>query len=396
MRILMVNKFHYPRGGAEISHFLVANLMADAGHEIAHLSMRHPLNEPSLWSEYFLEEVSYEAAPWQSKAWKAVRRMFGGADVANAVRRIVADTSPDVAVLGNIYHQLGPATLMEELRRADIPMVQILHDFKIVCPSYLLLRNGRSCELCAHGRFHNAAKHGCGGSRSRGVLLAMEAYYQSHRWHHVDTFVAPSQFLIDQARKMGFPHPIRLIRNPVELEPSPPNGQGRTAVGFAGRLSREKGLGVLLEAARRLPQIPFRVAGRGPLENELEERCPPNLTLLGYLTPQTLAREMSAWRIAVVPSIWFENAPGTVLEAYSHAIPVVGSNHGGLAELLGYGGVGVKPADAGDLARAIEQLWGSPERCRRLGLKGLAFVETECSVERFSVVFQNLLRDVTS
>ena len=164
----MVNKFHYPRGGAERIHFLVGNLMADAGHEVAHLSMRHPHNEPSIWSEYFLEEVDYHAAPWQGGAWKAARRLFGGADVANAVRQIVADTSPDVAVLGNIYHQLGQSTLMEELRRAGIPMVQMLHDFKIVCPSYLLLRNGRPCELCAHGRFHNAAKHGCGGSRLRG------------------------------------------------------------------------------------------------------------------------------------------------------------------------------------------------------------------------------------
>ena len=194
---------------------------------------------------------------------------------------------------------------------------------------------------------------------------------------------------------MGFPHPIRLIRNPVEVKPLPANEQGRIAVGFAGRLSREKGLDVLLEAARGLPQIPFRVAGRGPMGNELKQRCPRNLTLLGHLTQEALDREMSCWRIAVVPSIWFENAPGAVLEAYVHAIPVVGSNHGGLAELLDNGGVGVKPDDPRDLAHAIEELWVNPAQCQQLGLAGLAFVQAGFTAQRFSVVFQDLLRDVT-
>ena len=145
MRILMVNKYHYLRGGAERIHFMIDDLLTKAGHEIAHLSMHHPLNTPTIWSGYFLEEVSYERSSWHVSSWKAARRLFGGAGVAKAVERIVSDTSPDVAILGNVYHQLGQSTLMETLAGLEIPMVQMLHDYKIVCPAYLLMRNGKPC-----------------------------------------------------------------------------------------------------------------------------------------------------------------------------------------------------------------------------------------------------------
>ena len=319
MRILMVNKFHYLRGGAERVHFMVGGLLSDAGHEIAHLSMHHPHNHQTIWGRYFLDEVSYDSAPWRPKSWQAARRLFGGPEVARAVGKIVADTSPDVAILGNVYHQLGPSTLMDELARLGVPMVQMLHDYKIACRSYHLLRNRKPCELCAHQRFHHAAMHGCGGSRARGVLLALEAYHQARRWRHVDTFVAPSEFLIAQAKKMGFPHSIRLIRNPVVIGTQPSRAEKRNAVGYAGRLSSEKGLSVLIEAARGLPRINFRIAGDGPMEDELRRNLPQNVTMLGFLGADELIREMGSWRLAVVPSLTFENAPGAVLEAYALA-----------------------------------------------------------------------------
>ena len=394
MRILMVNKFHYRRGGAEHVHFMTERLLTGAGHEIAHLSMHHHRNQESIWEGYFLDEVSYDAAPWDLRSWKAARRLFGGADVAAAVNKIVVDTSPDVAILGNVYHQLGQSTLMDELARLGIPMVHMLHDYKIVCPSYHLLRDGKPCELCADQRFYHAARHACGGSRARGLLLALEAYHQAHRWGHVNSFVAPSQFLIEQAGKMGFPHPIRLIRNPVALDAQPSRAEKRLTVGYAGRLSIEKGLELLIECARALPRINFRIAGRGPLEDELRRDLPGNVAMLGFLTSEELLREMGTWRLAVVPSLTFENAPGAVLEAYGLAIPVVGANHGGLAELLASGGVGVTPGDSRALADGIAALWDDPGRCRTLGEIGLEFVQRECSPERFLAGFQDLLREV--
>lgn len=89
MRILMVNKFHYRRGGAEHVHFMAERLLTGAGHEIAHLSMHHHCNQESIWEGYFLDEVSYDAAPWNPRSWKAARRLFGGAEVAAAVNKLL-------------------------------------------------------------------------------------------------------------------------------------------------------------------------------------------------------------------------------------------------------------------------------------------------------------------
>ena len=394
MRILMANKFHYLRGGAERIHLLIDRLMTQAGHDTAHLCMRHPQNIPSIWDPHFLSEVHYDSPRSPTHAWKAARRLFGGREVAEAVEKIVADTAPDVAVLGNVYHQLGQSTLMATLARLGVPMVHMLHDFKIVCPSYLLLRNAKPCDLCTHKSYYHAFKHGCGGSRVRGLLLAAEAYHQSRFWALVDAFVSPSVFLIDQAHRMGFPFPIQLIRNPVSTENPYSHLREHTAVGYAGRLSAEKGLGVLIQAARRLPDIVFRIAGSGPLEDELRETAPANVNLLGFLSPDQLAHEMGSWQIAIVPSICYENAPGAVLEAYAQAIPVIGADHGGLSELLEYGGVGVKPGDPIALAHAIKTAWDDPARCRALGEAGRIMVENNHSCEGFSHSFENLLRKV--
>ncbi len=278
----------------------------------------------------------------------------------------------------------------------------MLHDYKVVCPAYTMLQNGRSCTECANGRFYRSAVNGCGGSKARGLILAAESYWQwraLNSYRRVDGFIAPSRFFIDTVTSMGFPYEVELLRNFVEIRGGSADPAASEAVGFAGRMSEEKGVDVLLDAAADLPSIPFRVAGDGPLlsafRRRVNERRLQNVTLLGHMPHALLMREMATWRIAVVPSRSSENCPLAVLEPFSFGIPVIGTDLGGTKELVDNRGVLVAPADPNALRDAIRRLWSDSERCEELGETGREFVAKECSQAHYVERLETILRRVT-
>jgi glycosyltransferase involved in cell wall biosynthesis len=229
--------------------------------------------------------------------------------------------------------------------------------------------------------------HGCGGSRVRGAILGAESYVQWRvfaSYEKVARFAAPSEYLRQKLPEMGFPFRIELLRNAVEPpRDSPASFEERPYVGFAGRLSPEKGVEVLLRAAARLPRLSFRIAGDGPARGDLETLARSisarNVSFLGHLDSGTLEHELRRWRIAVLPSLSPENFPYSALDAMNHGVPVVGSALGGLVEMLGNGrGVLVAPGDDAALALAVGELHGERERLAELGENGRAFVEAEC------------------
>jgi glycosyltransferase involved in cell wall biosynthesis len=392
MRVLHVNKYFYLQGGAEKAYFTFDGLLRGAGHETVHFAMAEPRNHPSPWSGYFVSEVKHGYPALHPESLKAALRTLG-AGVAGPLRRLVRDTRPDVALIHNAYHQLGQPVLMDTLRELGVPAVHVLHDYKPICGTHDLLRAGRMCSDCAGGRFWKAAAYGCGGGRAHGALLALEAYLQRPRYLRLEIMTAPSRFLIDKCHAMGFARDIRLLRNPVDIhEPVAAPEQGR-AIGYAGRLSREKGLDILLAAAARLPHVPFRIAGSGPLGERLESEKPANVTLLGQLGAAELAAEMRSWRCAVVPSAWFENCSFAVLEACALGLPVIGTAIGGTPELLEGCGVLVPPSDADALTRAIGEVWDDGARLRAMGAACHARVREEFAPQACLARLEGLLRE---
>jgi len=367
MRVLHVNKYHHRRGGAETTVFAFERLLADAGHEVVPFAMAHPENEPSPWSAHFVSQVRHDR-PSPRAALRAL-----GFGVRRPLRRLLAAARPDVALIHNAYHQLGLPGLLDELAARDVPAVLFLHDARVVCPAHTLLRDGRWCEDCAGSRFRHAFFHGCGGSRAHGLVLAWSAARERRRLGTVRAFLAPSRFLAEKIAVLGFPHPVRFLRNPVAPADPVPGG---VAFGFAGRLAREKGVEVLRDAAARAPELSFRVAGDGPARLD----WPPNVTLLGRLPPEVLARERAGWRAEVVPSLAGENCPHSVLEAFALGLPVVSSDRGGLPELVEGRGIVVPAGDAGALAAALRAM--DAGRARELGALGRAFVRDECAPGR--------------
>ncbi len=392
MRILHVNKYFFLQGGAEKAYFQFDELLRAAGHETLHFAMAESRNRPSPWSGYFPSEVLHDRPAWHAASWKAALRTLG-AGVSGPVRRIVREGRPDVALIHNAYHQLGQPALMGTLAALGVPAVHVLHDYKPLCGTHDLLRDGRPCFECANGAFWHAAWHGCGGSRGHGLTLAIEGYVQRPHYQRLEILTAPSLFLARKAREMGFTRDIRLLRNPIEIRTPIARPDQGVAVGFAGRLAREKGLDVLLEAARRLPHVPVRIAGDGPLGDALRAAHPANVTLLGKLDSTALEAEMRTWRFSVVPTISFENCSFAVLEACAMGLPVIGTAVGGTPELLEGCGVLVPPSDADALTAAIGGLWGEAERLRALGTACHARVRGEFAPEQCLAVLVGLLEE---
>lgn len=397
MRVLLCNKYFYLRGGAERALFDLERALVELGHRVIPFGMQHPDNLERYPAEDFVSEVVYDRARPSLSTLRAVSRFFGSSEVRRKVSALLDRHRPDLAILNNVYHQLGPSLILE-LHRRKVPMVMLLHDYKVTCPAYTLFREGKECRECSGRRFFQAARHGCGGSRARGLLLAAESHVQwglLQSYDKVTRFLAPSRFLIDTVRSMGFPFEIDLFPNAVEAAAEPADPGAHRAVGYAGRLSAEKGLDVVLDAARRLSDVPIRIVGDGPLRADIERRVQEaglsNVSVLGPLPHDRLMQELRSWRAALVPSHWPENAPFSVLEPMAQGVPVVASRVGGIPELIAEGGVLLPPGDPEALARAVRLLDQDAELTRSLGRKGWETIRSQGGHARYAERLERVL-----
>jgi glycosyltransferase involved in cell wall biosynthesis len=262
MRILYCNKYNYLFSGTEAYLFDLIHRMDDRGHETALFSMDHGRTPAFAGCSYRIPHLDFKDpnAGFLKKVKMAAHAIYSPS-ARRAMRRCLADFSPDLAHIRGIYHHLSPSILWE-LKRQGIPVLYHMNDFKILCPTYNFVADGRACELCSHGAFHHVATKGCySGPRSSALVLAAEAYL--HKWLRtydrcVDMFLAPSEFVRQKLTASALPA--------QRIEVLPDDEQLTTDEGYLlyfGRVSPEKGVHELLHAMARLPRIPLVIAGDG-------------------------------------------------------------------------------------------------------------------------------------
>lgn len=367
VRVLLVNKFYDLRGGTERVLFDLEEGLRERGHEVAVFANRDSRNRPSAWSEWFAPERDY-AHPTLAQRLHYARATIYDRAARAALARLLDEFRPDIVHFHNIYHQLSPS-LLDETRDRDLPSVLTLHDYKLACPVYRLFRDGEVCTRCVGTRTPLwCGVHGCSrDSRAESWLLALESTI--HRWRGswergVGRFLCPSRFLRDLMVRQGLaPNRLEIVRNAPRHVPPLPSADARAdrpILLFAGRISPEKGVRVLLEAARRVPEVELRIAGTGPDEEALRVSSAdlPQVHWLGHLESEALDRERDrAWAVAV-PSLWYENAPLSVVEAELAGRPVLAADHGGLPEMCESGVTGwlLPPGDVPAWSDALRQL----------------------------------------
>jgi glycosyltransferase involved in cell wall biosynthesis len=355
MRVLLANKFFYDHGGPESVLFATRDLLIDAGHDVIDFSMQDARNRPSPYASYFSSNMDLQSVrPSPSSIRTALRFLDSGEAAAN-MRRLIRDHRPDIAHLHSINHQLTPS-IVRVLKAERIPTVMTLHDYKLVCPAYTMLANGGVCENCSGGKFYRALTTNCRG-RARSALLTAESYLQ-HRvrrsYDGVSLFIAPSAFLADKFREMGFGHPIEVLPNPATHQESGiATGKRGDHFLFVGRVVAEKGLRTLCTAAV-VARVRVVIAGDGPQLDQLQTEfgANANIEFAGRVAPQDAQKMMAEARAVVVPSEWYENQPMVILEAFAQRTPVIASDIGGNPELVQEGETGLlhKAGSVGSLA----------------------------------------------
>ena len=372
MRILLVGNSARPVGGAEAMLRQSAALLRAAGHDVRLLTLA---GDPP---------ANRFAAVWSPAA-------------AAGTRRSVAAWRPDVASVHYVYEGLT-LSVVDALQRAGVPVVLTLHDYRPVCPNYRLFRDGRPCGRCLHrGRAYEVARLRClEGPRLRSVAAAAEVPLARGVYRRVAAFVAPSRYLRDRMRDGGLPGRIAVLPNPVAPAPARPAPPDTPRFAYVGRLVGEKGLDVLLDAAGR-SGLPVDVYGDGRLAGPLRDRVAAGrlpVTLHGRLAPADVPAALHRATAAVLPALWPENCPLSLLEAAACAVPALASHVGGIPEIVADGttGVLVPPGDPAALAAAMTGLTAA--RSAELGAAARERARRDHSPERYTAALLDVLAAV--
>lgn len=390
MKVLMINKFYYLRGGTERYCFDMTRLLRRNGHTVIPFSMAHEKNWKSPYARYFVEEISFERSANPRRplnSLKAAMRAVYSGEAGQKLDRLIRDERPDMAYLHNIHHQLS-LSILPVLRKHGIPIMWRLHDYSLFCPNYLFsYSRGAVCEACREGRYYQVVLRKCRKDSRAASLVAGLGAYLDH-WLRlpdlVDLFIAPSRFLkakmiqhgLNAERLMVIPNFIDL--SAFELAPLVPPSRGKAGeedgyLLYFGRLSSEKGLRTLIQAVAQVPEGKLKIVGDGPQRQELEALAQRlaggRVDFTGHQPTEELLITLKRAKMVILPSEWYENCPYTILEAFALGKPVIASDIGGIPELIEDGGDGLlfEPRNWEELADRIRFLLHDGHRIEYLG-----------------------------
>lgn len=423
MRILLVNKFHYRKGGAETYYLTVGSELECMGHEIAYFSMRHPDNLPCKWDKYFVTQREYNNVKNPLKAARDGMALIYSPEAKRNFQALCEEFRPDVVHLNNVHRQITLSVLdAPYLRENRTPVFYTAHDYVTVCPGYLMLDgDGRVCDACLEdGRYRHCIENRCvKGSRAKSALAAMEASF--NRFHkssqRIDRVIAPSRFMRSKLIEGGWPEEkVVFLQNFADdaiLDRAANAGSDATDgenpyLLFFGRLSVEKGVDTLLRAFdAALPNLPQNmrlvVVGDGPDAADFKALasslgCASRIEFAGYQTGGALQSYVERASLAIASSRWRENMPYSIVEAFAAGTPVIGTDIGGIPELVDEGKTGFicEPGGVQSMADAISR--GANAFLDRSAYSMLqrncrSYVMENCSREKFMSDLVNLYKE---
>jgi len=377
VRLLLVHNTYQRPGGEDVVFDQERQLLLEAGHEV----------------------IVYCRSNWEVEAYQGIRQMslakrtVWATDVRRDFGRLLRDEKPDLVHVHNTFVMISPS-IYSVCREVGIPVVQTLHNYRLLCPAATFFRDGRVCEECVSHSLLRSVQHACyHGSRTTSAVVAfMLAVHRLRRtWsREITCFVALSEFARGRLVEGGLPADKIFVKpNFVHPDPGARNGGDRRHAVFVGRLSPEKRVSTVLLAWKRLGQsIPILVIGGGSerlhLEAEAAQYGLSNVRFLGHLPrEQTLAAIHDA-RFFVFSSEWYENFPVTIAEALACSTPVICSRMGAMKEIITDGRTGLHftSGDPEDLAQKVEWAWTHPEELQIMGKEARREYEARYTAEK--------------
>lgn len=382
MKILQINKFFYPKSGSETYYFSLCKLLSKHGHKVVHFSMQDKKNERSPYAQFFVSHLDISDPKISLASLKQISRLIWSSEAKEKLKALLKKEKVDLAHLHNIDRHLTPA-IIPVLKKYKIPIVMTLHDYKIICPNSLLFTHEEICERCLGKKFYSSWRQKCiKDSCPASLIGSVEAYYHDLRkvWQGVDLFLSPSQFMRQKMIEFGHEEE-KVVYLPMFLGTEKQRNKGTQPKAgqplaekkqkdgyflYFGRLSGEKGVGFLIKVFAQLPHEKLKIAGSGPQEKELirlAKGC-KNVEFLGFQNKKAMVALLQEAKAVIIPSLWYENAPYTVMEAMERGKVVIGSRIGGIPELIEDQQTGLlfRPQDTQDLMSKIEYLYHHPEK----------------------------------
>lgn len=385
MKVLLVHNDYGKYSGEEAVVDKMAYMLHDDGCEVAQLRMSTAGSRENIIGKIrgFVNGIY---CPSGIKA------------MSDAIKR----ERPDVINVHNLYPFISPAAL-RMCKAAGVPVVMTVHNFRLICPTGLFMRDNKPCELCLEkGNEWSCVKYNCENSILKSIGYTVRNYIARTHRHYidcVDRFACITDFQRRKLIEANFPkEKLIVIPNSMDVAEKTISNRGKY-VAFCGRLSREKGVDMIIKVARRHPEILFKFAG-AIRDMDLIQKLPVNVELTGYLEGESLDNFYSNARFFVMASRWYEGFPMTILEAAKFGKAMIAPDHGGFSEIIGKDDDAIgrlfTPSKVDELEDQIIDLWNNSHECERLGNAALTKLKRSYSTDVIKRQWMDLFKSLTA
>lgn len=401
MKILLVNKYHYVRGGSETYYFGLAQLLQKAGHQVIFFAMQDEKNLPCQQSEYFVSNVEFNGNLSVKQKAKAAMRMVYSLEAKRKISALIEKEKPDIIHI-NLFHRVLTASIVDAAKKYQIPVIFTMHDLNCICPNHTMLDHGKICEACLHGSYLNCVKRVCfKDSRVKCMMAAIESEFNklSGLYNKINLFITPSEFYKNKMMESDLTKSkVICLRNFLpEKAVVSENMERKHYYLYFGRLSEEKGVMTLLKAVQKVPEVQLEIAGTGPIEEILQDyvremQLQERVHFNGFLSGKALTDIIAGAKCIVLPSEWYENGPYSIMEAMAAGKPVIVSGEGGLPEIVknGENGFICEAFNPSSLAECIQKM----EKLEDEQYDRMSQYAAEQAAEMFDA--EKYLKDLTS
>ncbi|WP_026147112.1 glycosyltransferase [Methylomonas sp. MK1] len=387
MKILFVHNRYQQAGGEDNVVMAEANLLIQHGHHV------------EMW---ILDNKDLPGGV-VGKVKVAINTSYSVLS-RNVAREKLKAFQPDVVHVHNFFPQISPS-IYDACLDEGVPVVQTLHNYRLICPGAMLMREGKICEQCISGTPYQAALYGCyRGSRLGSLVVAhMVAKHRNQgTWlNKVSRFIALTDFAKSKFVSAGFPSEKVSVKANFLSDPWPGLKSARDIDSvfalFVGRISLEKGIHTLLKAWNRMDDARLlKIAGTGPLDTLLINK--KNVEALGRQNSAAVSKLMAEASFLVLPSEWYEGFPLVLVEAFAHGLPVLASKLGSMADVIRDGETGVlfEPGNAEDLANKAKWLFDNPQELQRLSINARNMFLGKYTEEQNYQELMTIYRDVST
>jgi glycosyltransferase involved in cell wall biosynthesis len=388
MRILLAFNYYQKPGGEDIVFDLEKKILQQAGHHIVPYTESNKRIDAMTWFSASRQTI------WSSHSYRAIRQLIN-------------DEKPDIAYFHNTFLLISPSAYYA-CQDSGIPVVQTIQNYRLLCPAANFLRNDRICQDCL-GKTPPwpAILHKC-YRNSRLQTSVVSAMLTIHRWRRtwqeqVDFYIPPTDFLRMELAKGGIPVEKIIVKPNFQYPDIPQQETNGDSALFVGRFSQEKGVRFLTQAWRLLKDIPIRLAGAGPLLDEITRLIDiheiPHLDLLGWRSHEEVLNLIRGARFLIVPSLCFEGFPLIMIEAFACGVPVIASRLGAMSEIVDDHSTGLlfTAGDELDLAEKVRWAWTHPEQMVKMGKEARREYEKKYTAKRnyeiLMDIYERALRD---